>query len=52
MARIAGMRLRQRYSDWSRAPFTADSRSHISVWEKPSDETPQCAGRAGGGGAT
>jgi SAM-dependent methyltransferase len=38
MARIAGMRLQQRYSDWSRAPFTADSRGHISVWEKPTDD--------------
>jgi SAM-dependent methyltransferase len=34
MARIAGMTLRERWSDWYRAPFTSDSRSHISVWEK------------------
>lgn len=34
MARIAGMRLRHRWSDWSRAPLTADSRSHVSVWER------------------
>jgi SAM-dependent methyltransferase len=35
MARLAGMTLRERWSDWSRAPFTSDSPSHISVWEKP-----------------
>ena len=35
MARIAGMRLRERWSGWRREPFTADSTTHISVWEKP-----------------
>lgn len=35
MARIAGMGLRERWADWSRAPFTGESRGHISVWEKP-----------------
>jgi SAM-dependent methyltransferase len=35
MARLAGMTLRERWSDWSRAPFTSDSGQHISVWEKP-----------------
>jgi SAM-dependent methyltransferase len=35
MARLAGMRLRERWSDWTRAPFTSDSRTHVSVWEKP-----------------
>jgi SAM-dependent methyltransferase len=34
MARLAGMTLRERWSDWSRAPFTGDSRAHVSVWEK------------------
>jgi SAM-dependent methyltransferase len=34
MARLAGMTLRERWSDWTRAPFTRDSRSHVSVWEK------------------
>jgi hypothetical protein len=33
MAKLAGMRLRDRWSDWHRAPFTSDSRDHISVWE-------------------
>lgn len=32
MARIAGMRPEHRWADWSRAPFTADSESHVSVW--------------------
>jgi hypothetical protein len=34
MARLAGMTLRERWSDWTGAPFTSDSRSHVSVWEK------------------
>jgi SAM-dependent methyltransferase len=32
MAKLAGMSLRERWSDWDRAPFTGESRSHISVW--------------------
>jgi SAM-dependent methyltransferase len=36
MAQLAGMRLRERWSDWSREPFTSDSRKHVSVWEKAS----------------
>jgi SAM-dependent methyltransferase len=35
MARMAGMTLRERYSDWHRRPFTSESRQHVSVWEKP-----------------
>ena len=35
MARLAGMTLRERWSDWHRTPFTSESRSHISVWQKP-----------------
>ena len=34
MARIAGLRLRHRWADWHRRPFTGESRSHISVWQK------------------
>jgi hypothetical protein len=34
MARIAGMTLHERWSDWSREPFTNESRSHVSVWKK------------------
>ena len=36
MAELAGMRLRERWSDWGREPFTSESDSHVSVWEKPS----------------
>ncbi|MCU1373381.1 MAG: Methyltransferase [Actinomycetia bacterium] len=34
MARLAGMRLRERWSNWDREPFTSESRAHVSVWEK------------------
>ena len=34
MASIAGMSLWERWDDWYRAPFTSDSRSHISIWQK------------------
>lgn len=34
MARLAGMRLRDRWADWDRTPFTDSSGSHISVWVK------------------
>lgn len=34
MAQTAGMRLRERWSDWTREPFTAASTKHVSVWEK------------------
>ncbi|GAA4695042.1 class I SAM-dependent methyltransferase [Nocardioides conyzicola] len=34
MARIAGMRLRERWADWDRSPFTSTSPKHVSVWEK------------------
>jgi SAM-dependent methyltransferase len=34
MAEMAGMTLRDRWSDWHRAPLTSESRSHVSVWEK------------------
>jgi SAM-dependent methyltransferase len=34
MARIAGMRLRERWSGWKREPFTSASTKHVSVWEK------------------
>jgi hypothetical protein len=35
MARIGGMRLRERWSGWNREPFTSESTKHVSVWEKP-----------------
>ena len=34
MGRLAGMTLRERWSNWNREPFTSDSPSHVSVWEK------------------
>ena len=34
MARLAGMKLRHRWSDWKREPITSMSRAHVSVWEK------------------
>lgn len=40
MARLAGMTLRERWSDWHRTPFTGDSRQHISVWTKTTETTP------------
>jgi len=33
MARLAGLRLRERWGNWRRWPFTAVSGSHISVYE-------------------
>jgi SAM-dependent methyltransferase len=34
MARLAGMRLRERFGSWKREPFTSESTKHVSVWEK------------------
>lgn len=34
MARLAGLRLRERWADWDRSAFTAESVKHVSVWEK------------------
>ncbi len=36
MASSAGLRLSERWADWDRSPFTAESPKHVSVWEKPS----------------
>jgi len=35
MAQLAGMHLVERWADWSQQPFTADSDSHVSVWQLP-----------------
>lgn len=35
MARLAGMTLRERSGGWRREPFTSESTTHVSVWEKP-----------------
>jgi SAM-dependent methyltransferase len=34
MAKIAGFRLRDRWADWDRAPFTSGSHSQVAVFEK------------------
>jgi SAM-dependent methyltransferase len=34
MARLAGLELRERWANWDRSPFTAESSKHVSVWEK------------------
>ncbi|MBD3649614.1 MAG: class I SAM-dependent methyltransferase [Pseudomonadales bacterium] len=34
MAQLAGMVLKERWAGWDRAPFVADSASHVSVWQK------------------
>ena len=34
MATMAGMALRDRWSGWTREPFTSESVKHVSVWEK------------------
>jgi hypothetical protein len=35
MARLAGMSLQARWADWRRSPFTAESTSHVSIWQSP-----------------
>ncbi|MFJ8228472.1 class I SAM-dependent DNA methyltransferase [Streptomyces sp. NPDC094448] len=35
MARMAGLRLAYRWSNWQRAEMTSESSTHISVYEKP-----------------
>lgn len=34
MARLAGMKLIERWGGWHREPFTADSKMHVSLYEK------------------
>lgn len=35
MARLAGLVLEDRFADWERRPFTAESEGHVSVWRRP-----------------
>jgi SAM-dependent methyltransferase len=35
MARLAGMRRRERWSGWRREPFTSETEKLVGVWEKP-----------------
>lgn len=37
MARMAGLRLRDRWSTWDGAPFTASSKTHVSIYERMPD---------------
>jgi SAM-dependent methyltransferase len=37
MAKLAGLTLRHRWSDWHRNAFTSDSPGHSSVWQKPAE---------------
>jgi SAM-dependent methyltransferase len=39
MAGMAGLRLRHRWADWGRQPFTKLSDKHVSVWEKPASDS-------------
>jgi hypothetical protein len=34
MAALAGVRLRERWGDWQRAPFIAQSRRHVSIYAR------------------
>ena len=34
MARLAGLRLRERWADWQQSPLTSQSNSHVSVYER------------------
>ncbi len=34
MARLAGLALVNRYAGWNREPFTGESTSHVSIWQK------------------
>ena len=38
MAQLAGFQLESRYADWTGAEFTAESRSHVSVYRIPSGQ--------------
>ena len=40
MARLAGLEPESRWAGWDRAPFTAESRSHVSVWRRPVSPSP------------
>ena len=34
MARLAGLRLKERWADWAGSPFTSQSTAHVSLYEK------------------
>jgi SAM-dependent methyltransferase len=33
MAELAGMSLKDRWADWNKSPFNAESTSHVSIWQ-------------------
>src|SRR5262249_27506923 len=35
MAKLAGLRLSDRWAGWDESPFTGESTSHVSIWQKP-----------------
>jgi SAM-dependent methyltransferase len=35
MAQLAGMQLRERWGGWKREPYTSESQTHVSIWERP-----------------
>ena len=37
MARLAGLRLRDRWAGWKREPFTGNSIDQVVVYEKPGE---------------
>jgi SAM-dependent methyltransferase len=41
MARVAGLRLRERWAGWDRSPFTVDSISQVAVFEKATTVDPR-----------
>ena len=50
MARIAGLRLRERWGGWNGEPYTAESWRHVSVYERlqPDDDQQQPRGTSTG----
>ncbi len=34
MGRVAGVRLKDRWADWNRTPFSSDSASQVAVFQK------------------
>jgi hypothetical protein len=40
MARVAGLRRRDRWGGWDMAPFTSGSTSHVTVYEKDTAAPP------------
>ena len=34
MAQLAGLELKQRWGNWDKAPFTAESGKHVSIYER------------------